>query len=702
MRLLAILLSAALLIQACIELNRVAWGTGIWLGEYSPKWAIGFFGFILLSLGLFASILTLLWSPRKLDPARAVLAQIRNRLGFLRWAFVLVFALAPVLLFQYTSYGVVFTGFGIRLLVWILSTLGLAIMLGRGDALLVWRDALVAALVSSAVVGASIPLAGVTSYPFSLGWSEGNRLWDYSILFGRERYIFPADSQLTPFLDVGRQLVGGLPFLYSGLTIFQERLWLGLMGIVPYILVGLCVFYLPKNSVQAAVGLPPASSPTAGSTLSWILAGLWGFLFLRQGPIHSPLLFSAAVVALAWRRPLWLSLPLLAAAGYFASVSRFTWAFAPAMWAGMLWLASAGLDHGRLAARDWFRATALGLAGLTGGLLLPQVTGLLAGTGNASVTQAAESVGRQPLLWYRLLPNSTYDLGILINLIFAITPLVIVLLFAVRHKLWVLNLWQRLAILGVLFAFLVVGLVASTKIGGGGDLHNMDMFLIGLLFCAGMVWEKSGQTWLTDETSLSVGTRLALIALVALPAYGTVMRLRPLLYADEFTRLKTLTDITDPYADFRVLDLLPPRARVDKTLELIREYVANAQVKGDVLFMDQRQLLTFGFVKDVPLIAEYEKKYLMDQAMGDTASATFPAFYGDLEKHRFSLIVSEPLKIPIKDTNYGFSEENNAWVKWVAAPILCYYEPVVTLEEFRLQLLVPLETVSPDCVMPLP
>ncbi len=719
-RLLAVLLSAALLTQACLELNRVAWGTGIWLGEYSPKWAIGFFGFVLLSLGLFASILTLAWAPRRLDPARAALTRLRSRLGFLRWVSAVVFALAPVILFQYTSWGVVFTGFGIRLLVWILSTLGLAVMLGRGDALLVWKDALVAALVSSAVVGASIPLAGVTSYPFSLGWSEGNRLWDYSILFGRERYVFPADSQLTPFLDVGRQLIGGLPFLYPGLTIFQERLWLGLMGIVPYVLLGLCVFYLPQ---YRKIYLAPRGNMNV-AVLTWLLTGLWGFLFLRQGPIHSPLLFSAAVVALAWRRPLWLSLPLLAAAGYFAAVSRFTWSFAPAMWAGMLWLASAGLENGRLAARDWGRAILLGLAGLVGGLLLPQLTGLLAGTGNASVTQAAESVGRQPLLWYRLLPNSTYNLGILVNLVIAITPLVIVLLFAVRQRLWTLNLWQRLAILGVLTAFLVVGLVASTKIGGGGDLHNMDMFLIGLLFCAGMVWEKTdrvhlepaqsdshfgsdchfapARSWLTEDASLSAWMRVVLILLVALPAYGTLLRLRPLLYADDFNRLKVLADVEDPYADPRILGLLPPRDEVDNTLDLVREYVANAQSKGDVLFMDQRQLLTFGYVKDVPLIAEYEKKYLMDQAMGETAAVTFPAFYRDLEAHRFALIISDPLRLPIKDSDYSFGEENNAWVKWVAAPILCYYEPAVTLEEFKLQLLVPLETVSPDCVMPLP
>lgn len=694
-RLALALLAAALLSEACLEFHRVAWGTGIWLGEYSPKWAFGFFGFVLLSVGLFASIVTLAWAPRQLDPARAALTRLRARLGFLRWVFAIAFALAPALFFQYTMWGVVFTGWGIRLLVWFLSALGLAVMLGRGETLLVWRDALAAALVSGAVIGAAIPLAGVTSYPFSLGWSEGNRLWDYSILFGRERYIFPPDQPLAPFLDAGRQFIGGLPFLYPGLTIFQERLWLGLMGIAPYVLLGLCVFYLPaqRRKLQFV--------QKGKINLAVLLAALWGFLFLRQGPIHPPLLISAAVVALAWRRPLWISLPLIAAAGYFAAVSRFTWAFAPAMWAGMLWLASAELEDGRLAARDWGRAVLLGLAGLLGGLLLPQLTGLLAGTGNAAVTQAAQAVERQPLLWYRLLPNSTYNLGILVNLLIAVTPLVIVLLFAARRKLWTLNLWQRLAILGVLAAFLVVGLVASTKIGGGGDLHNLDMFLIGLLFCAGMAWEKTGRAWLTEGAALPAWMRAALIVLVMLPALGPLMRLYPLLYADDFARLKVLADVEDPYADPRVLGLLPPRADVDEALALVRRYVAEAQTRGEVLFMDQRQLLTFGYIQGVPLVAEYEKKYLMDQAMGQTAALTFPAFYRDLANRRFALIVSDPLRLPIKDSDYSFGEENNAWVKWVAAPILCYYEPDKTLEEFRLQLLVPRETVSPDCALPL-
>lgn len=683
------LLSAALLTKAVIEMNRVAWGTGIWLGEYSLKWAIGFFGFVLASLGLFVLVLTLAWSPLKLNFARDGLVRLRARLGIFRWLLAFGFLIAPVWFFQYTLWGVVFIGVGIRLLIWILTILGLAFVIGHGDSLIMWPHLLAASLLSGVVISAAIPLAGVTSYPFSLGWSEGNRLWDYSILFGRARYIFPPNQELSPFLDIGRQLVGGLPFLIPGLNIFQERLWLGLMEILPYFLLGLCIFYLPKTKPN----------------ILWLLVGLWGALFLRQGPIHTPLLLSAAIVAIAWRRPLWISLPLIAVAGYFAAVSRFTWTFAPAMWAGMLWLIHAQLDNAHLAARDWWRAIALGLAGLFGGYFVPQLTGLLTQAGNVNVAQAAETVSRQPLLWYRLLPNSTYNLGILINLLLAVVPLIVVLLFAIRRKLWILNLWQRFAILAVLAAFLIVGLVASTKIGGGGDLHNMDMFFIGLLFVGGIVWERSNSTkgtlWLMDG-ALPAWIRITLIVLVVLPAYGSLLGMRPLLYADEFSRLKTLTDIEDPYADPRVLGLLPPRDEVDQTLQRIQQRVADAKKQGDVLFMDQRQLLTFGYIKDVPLIPEYEKKYLMDQAMGGASASTFPSFYRDLAAHRFSLIISDPLRLPIKDSDYSFGEENNAWVKWVAAPILCYYEPDVTLDEFKIQLLIPRKTVSPDCALPTP
>ncbi len=38
---------------------------------------------------------------------------------------------------------------------------------------------------------------------------------------------------------------------------------------------------------------------------------------------------------------------------------------------------------------------------------------------------------------------------------------------------------------------------------------------------------------------------------------------------------------------------------------------------------------------------------------------------------------------------YHFGNENDAWVKWVSIPVLCYYEPIETFREAGLELLVP-------------
>ena len=95
------------------------------------------------------------------------------------------------------------------------------------------------------------------------------------------------------------------------------------------------------------------------------------------------------------------------------------------------------------------------------------------------------------------------------------------------------------------------------------------------------------------------------------------------------------------------------------------------------------------------LVPNYEKKAMMDKALSSD-EAYFEPFFRDLAAHRFSLIVSDPLRSPIKDSDYQFGEENNAWVQWISEPVLCYYEPAVTKPEFRLQLLVPKQVPS-DC-----
>jgi len=58
----------------------------------------------------------------------------------------------------------------------------------------------------------------------------------------------------------------------------------------------------------------------------------------------------------------------------------------------------------------------------------------------------------------------------------------------------------------------------------------------------------------------------------------------------------------------RGIELLPSDELTNSTLELIREQVREGQKIGEVLFIDQRQLLTFGYVQDVPLVWQYGKE----------------------------------------------------------------------------------------------
>jgi len=102
----------------------------------------------------------------------------------------------------------------------------------------------------------------------------------------------------------------------------------------------------------------------------------------------------------------------------------------------------------------------------------------------------------------------------------------------------------------------------------------------------------------------------------------------------------------------------------------------------------------------VPLVPEYEKKYLMDKAMAGDATF-FARYYHDLAEHRFALIVTEPFIIHYEGGE-DFASENNAWMKWVVEPTLCFYRPLATFKHPALALLVPRQTPQPGCLTRLP
>ena len=688
-----VLLSAAiLLIGACVEFFHVASGTGNAIGEFSLTWFILISVFVVFGLVLF--VVTVFWQFGNPSFSLSKLVLYRNGTWFLlRWIFAILVLAFPVWFLQYTKWGIVFQGSFIRSLIWIVVVLIVAFLASKEDTLFGWKEVLGAFVLTASAFSIAVSLQGVTDYPFSLGWSEGNRLWDYSTLFGKSIYFnIREDDTIFVLLDGGRLFIGGLPFLIQGLTIAMARLWVGLMMIIPYMLVGITAFRKQD-----------------GNHRDWLFIIFWIFLFLKQGPIHAPLVLAAALTALVWRRSLWISIPIILYAGYYAQSSRFTWLFAPGIWIGILELADASLLNRKLVASQWTRAITLSFAGVFGGYLLPKLLPILQrpptdvtdiggqiASGGVNSEFVTNAVSDQPLLWYRLLPNSTYGSGILVGLLIAIAPLLIILFWLAITKKWVLNIWQKLALIGSLLAFLIVGLIASTKIGGGGDLHNMDMFLIGLAFTAIIAWYNGGRESILNPNQLPVWMKIVIIASLIIPAIVPWRQMRSYHYAEQASALVTLTDAPDE----KSLDLLPSDEKVNRALEKVQGEVAVAKDMGEVLFLDQRQLLTFGYITDVPLVPEYEKKVLMNEALSANAEY-FQSFYEDLAARRFSLIVSERLFTPIKDSSFEFGEENNAWVTWVANPILCFYEEKITVKEIGIQLLVP-KSGQVDCSDQLP
>jgi hypothetical protein len=695
---------AYILIRSCLEFYAVAWGTGIWLGEFSLKWGIGFFFFVLFCILTWAGALLAMWKLSVFGEIPDRIVSLRGKLRAFRWVVVIILLVLPVWFLQYTPWGIVFDELYFRLLIWIYAVFGLAVFLKSGDRLIGWSTILAAMLLTSSVFSLAFAFINVSDYPFSIGWSEGNRMWDYSLFFGRYLYDYPVDKAIFATTDAGRQLVGGLPFIVPGVSILVERSWVALTTVLPYLMLGFAAFRF-----------------TAKDKKLWFLLGFWTFIFLKQGPIHPPLVLCAFVVALLWRSPLWVAIPLLFVTSYLAEESRYTWMFAPGLWMVMLEFSGTKLQDGRLKASTWWRAIILGLAGAFGGfyggaiwrwvratmeriasgpaspsVVAPVAPGIPSVAPSVSVDSVTSSITAQPLLWYRLFPNATYGIGILLALLIAVMPTVLLLFYIASTRKWILNTWQKLALIIPLLAFLVVGLIISTKIGGGGDLHNMDMFLIGVLFAAVIAWENGGRRWLREIDTSPFWVKGTLALLLVIPGVYPLSSLRSDHFAEDASWLVTLTDAPDE----KFLEMLPPQEEVDEILQTIRHEVDARKSQGEILFMDQRQLLSFGYVENVPLVPEYEKKVLMNSAMSGDARY-FQELYAELAAKRFSLIISEPLRAPVQDSSYQFGEENNAWVQWVVRPVLCYYDEIETFRRPQIQLLVPKQG-EVDCSDELP
>jgi len=496
----------------------------------------------------------------------------------------------------------------------------------------------------------------VTGYPFTLYWSEGNRFFDYSTLFGSFRYNLSDKEVIKAFTTWGMQLPWSLPFLIPSLSIGAFRLWYQLMWIVPTFVLGI----VAVNRIRS----------DKSKLFIVLVFACWTFLFLDQGPIYAPLIIGAILTLIAVRLRLFPAFLIVFVASYYTHSARWTWSYAPGLWAGLLSLLAIkdpSLDKKGL--KQLFKPIALGLAGYLGGQLFPSILKSINSSSSvALLPNAAASTSRQPLLWDRLFPNPTFPPGILWALVWAVLPVVILMVVLnLQHK-WRTNWLQNLGLLMVPGAFLVVGIIASVKIGGGSNLHNLDMFLV---------------SWVMIASSILV---------------SIFNQNEELIHFSPITSIFILIFLVSPVTFSQIGGerlSLPSGKKIFEAMAAVQNKVEQYSQQGQILFIDHRQLLTFNLVENVPLIDDYEKKYLMDQAMAENKDY-FSVFYKDLSNKRFVLVVNEPTNLVIRGSEYSFGEENDAYVKWVTKPLLCFYEPFFTSPETSLELLIPRKAPPPE------
>jgi hypothetical protein len=481
----------------------------------------------------------------------------------------------------------------------------------------------------------------VTDYPLSLTWSEGNHLWASSLFLSPGRYEFAYDLVVPNYVTPGLYTLRGLPLLISSMSLVWMRVWESLLWVWPGLLFGwaLAKRYFHSRPALAAVVM------------------FWTYLFLNQGPVYAPLLIAGAITI--WGMGLkreGFRLTAIFLATLLAGLSRWTWTPAPALWAALMLVLESrwpSVDE----SKAWpIRSILISVvAGLAAGALSQWISAQITGRPAMMYLNAME----HPLLWYRLAPNATYVAGVVGAAILAVRPvlaLVIWLSTSLHRKLRAIDIGLVGGVLGV---FLAGGLVVSVKIGGGNNLHNMDVFLVTLVFVAGLfVYLARPQDREWDR--LSAG--LLLWAALAPAIWGA--------YAYQ------------PVPEW-------PVATAEHIVAEINSWMDIKAEEGEILFIDQRHLLTLGLSPSYPFVSEYELVEMMDHAMASDQSY-FESFYADLERERFSLIISDPMNVFWKGRHESFGEENDAWVRFVSQPILEMYQPIARWDDMGVWLLAPI------------
>lgn len=563
-----------------------------------------------------------------------------------RWVGIPLFFMALILysLFTFSSIGALLnSAMWARLLVfWSLTLLG-AIGLSMWHDRVAFAGALaITALLQAIIHRIAMEFPEITNYPFALGWSETTRFYLASLFVSKEVY---GQQFALPIINPSLHILLVPPYWFDA-PLWFHRFW---QIAVRYVLLGLTAWALVK-----LFPLPKRSD----RFIFW----LWMYIYLFQGPVYFQLTLAALIVLWGYRtrQPLWIWIAILAASAW-SGLSRINWFPVPASIAAMLYLLEVPYERGNfwkyvLPPAMWV------VAGTVTAALAQQIYILISGVPDPSTFYTSLV---SDFLWYRLLPNETYAYGVLPGILLVSLPSILIIIHVLRQR-WAD--WHPVRLLFIflgLLAYFIVGLIVSAKIGGGGDLHNMDAYMIMLLIVSSYLF-FGGYTPQLKPQAVPVSVSWSmLVILVAVPVWFSAQASARFKSYDRASAASALIDL-QAWVDF-----------------------ANEQNR-DVLFISQRQMISMHMLQGVNLVPAYEREELMEMAMSDQENY-LDAFRADVQNQRFALIVVDPLKFKLLGSNYSMGEENNAWARRVIKPILCNYEIAESYPEFQLAFYVPQE-----------
>lgn len=488
-------------------------------------------------------------------------------------------------------------------------------------------------------IGSFIP--EVQSTPYSLGWSEGSRYYNASLFLSESIY---GTRQPLPVLHPARYLLQTIPFFFSRDLILIHRLWQVILW------VGLTAL----GSYSLVKKINPIDRWQA-----WLL-GLWLFLFFFQGAVYYHLMVVVILVLLGYKRDNpWRTLIFVILASLWAGISRVNWFPVPALLAVTIYLLETPAKGKKIV--DYLKyPLTWSLAGGISALLSNRVYAQISGN---EVEQFASSFSSY-LIWSRLLPNTTYPPGIILGALMVFLPGTLLVIYQTLKSGWRAYFhWLRNgALLGMLAVFALGGVIVSVKIGGGGDLHNLDAFLVffvlvmvSIIFCH--FHPESNQIPKKVRVPLTL-----LFLVVAVPIILTLQRTTP----------------------WKFRELITPRQEI----EFIQNAMNQAEnYPGGVLMITERQLLTFGNLKNIALEPDYEKVFLMEMVMSNN-QPYLEEFHQKLENQEYKIIILDSISTITQKQKDVFWVENNLWVDKVVYPILEYYEPVFSFQQNSINVLV--------------